>query len=298
MSYNFISSIKPRTESKPLKSTQKAPVNISSDVGYKSTQTNETSFVPCESCAKIQTNLKQNADELINMCHYQDIQSQVGKFRASLMANQLVGGWLSGPELDKWLIEQDKDLIRISKQLEFLSKNNDMLKGKISENEARTSKLVTVEKELKKDLQNEKDSQVITMKQYEKKLSSQRAELEDKIKGLETEVKTLGNLKTSLDEKYEKLKNLHENNESIIAQLNETNRTIAGELEVKCEQKEKLNEAEQMLVQARTELECTKRELAEKNGVIGEERAKLEELIRSQEVNIKIDFFAQKHPNL
>ena len=262
----------------------KPKASISNDVGFKSTQTNETSFVPCESCAKIQTNLKQNADQLINMCHYQDIKSHVGQYRASLMSNQLVGGWLSGAELDKWLIEQDKDLARVSKQLEFLSKNNEMLKAKITENEVKTVKLVNVEKELKKNLQNEKDSQAVTMKQYEKKLDIQRIELEEKIKGLETEVKTLANLKTSLDEKYDKLNNLHENNENIIVQLNETNRTIAGELEVKCEQKEKLQQSEEELVKTRTELECTRRELVDKNVVIGEERAKLEQLIRSQEV--------------
>ena len=109
--------------------------SIAAEVGYKSTQTNETSFVPCESCAKVQTNLKANADQLINMCHYQDIQSSVGKFRASLMASQLVGGWLSGPELERWLQEQDKDLGRIGKQLEFMTKNNQMLRAKLAENE-------------------------------------------------------------------------------------------------------------------------------------------------------------------
>ena len=112
-------------------------ISIAAEVGYKSTQTNETSFVPCESCAKVQTNLKANADQLINMCHYQDIQSSVGKFRASLMASQLVGGWLSGPELERWLQEQDKDLGRIGKQLEFMTKNNQMLRAKLAENEVR-----------------------------------------------------------------------------------------------------------------------------------------------------------------
>lgn len=109
--------------------------SVSTDVSSKSVQTLETAFVPCESCAKIQTNLKQNADLLINMCHYQNITSQVGKYRASLMSNQLVGGWLSGPDLEKWLIEQDKDLNRISKQLDFLTKNNELMQTKLKENE-------------------------------------------------------------------------------------------------------------------------------------------------------------------
>ncbi len=52
--------------------------------------------MPCSSCAKVQKNLQQNADLLINMCHYQNIVSYVGKFRSTLMSTQLVGGWLNG----------------------------------------------------------------------------------------------------------------------------------------------------------------------------------------------------------
>lgn len=214
-----------------LKESQKAPSsdkivgsnlltkNISNEVSFKSTQTNETSFVPCEACAKVQTNLKQNADLLINMCHFQNIQSQVGKYRASLMANQLAGGWLSGSDLEKWLIEQDKDLNKISKQLEYLSKNNDLLKTKIIDNEAFIQKLQESDKDLKKMLKEEQESQSITMKQYEKKLSEQKNDLQTKLKNLELENKTLCDLKNSLDQKYEKLTNLHENNEKIIVEL-------------------------------------------------------------------------------
>ena len=192
---------------------------ISNEISFKSTQTNETSFVPCESCAKVQTNLKQNADQLINMCHYQDIQSQVGKYRATLMSNQLIGGWLSGPELEKWLIEQDRDFSKISKQLEYLTKNNQLLKSKLEENELAITRLQNVEKELRKSLKEEKDSQGITMKQYEKKLVEQKSELDLKIKNLESEIKSLSDLKKSLDQKYENLKNLHDNNEKIIVEL-------------------------------------------------------------------------------
>lgn len=175
--------------------------------------------MPCEACAKVQTNLKQNADQLINMCHYQNIQSQVGKYRASLMASQLAGGWLSGSDLDKWLVEQDKDLTKISKQLEYLSKNNELLKTKLADNDTLIVKMQETEKEVRKQLKDEQDSQSITMKQYEKKLTDQKTELQAKIKGLETENKSLLDLKTSLDQKYENLKNLHENNEKIITEL-------------------------------------------------------------------------------
>jgi hypothetical protein len=167
----------------------------------------------------VQTNLKQNADQIINLCHYQNIASQVGKFRTSLMANQLIGGWLSGPDLEKWLVEQDKDLNKIAKQLEFLSKNNELLKTKMVENEASMEKMANSEKEMKKTLKEEQELRSITMKQYEKKMSDQKAELQAKINGLENDLKNFNQLKISLEQKYDSLKNLNDNNEKIIVEL-------------------------------------------------------------------------------
>lgn len=70
---------------------------------------------------------------------------------------------------------------------------------------------------------------------------------------------------------------------------------ISSELEVKCDQTGKLQRTEEELLVARTELDCLRRELADKTSLINGERAKLEELIRSQEVakNLKIyEFFS------
>jgi hypothetical protein len=213
------------SESQPsqLSKNSQAPSTrtISSEVGSKCTQTNETSFVPCEACAKVQTNLKQNADLLINMCHFQNIQSQVGKYRASLMASQLVGGWLSGPDLEKWLIEQDKDLNKLSKQIDYLSKNNELLKAKLTDNEALVQKMQETEKEIKRLLKQEQDSQSITMKQYEKKLLDQKNDMQTMIDSLKIENQKLTDLKISIDQKYDNLKNLHENNEKIIVELSQ-----------------------------------------------------------------------------
>ncbi len=153
------------------------------------------------------------------MCYYQNITSQVGKFRSSLMANQLIGGWLNGSDLEKWLNEQDKDLAKIGKQLEFLTKNNELLKVKISEHESIISKMTQSDKELKKNFKDEQELRHIQMKQYEKKLADQKNELENKIKTLETELNNINLVKKNLDEKYENLKMLNENNEKIITEL-------------------------------------------------------------------------------
>lgn len=135
------------------------------------------------------------------------------------MANQLVGGWLSGTELEKWLVEQDKDLSKISKQIEFLSKNNDLLKSKLSDYEDTIKKLNQSEKDIKKELKEEKDNREIIVKQYEKKIGDTKIDMKTKISCLETEIKSLKQNVSNLEENNLNLKNLYENNEKIVIEL-------------------------------------------------------------------------------
>jgi uncharacterized protein (DUF3084 family) len=75
------------------------------------------------------------------------------------------------------------------------------------------------EKELKKNIKDEQDSRLITTKQYEKKLTDQYTDLNGKLTTLETELTNLKKIKFSLEEKYQALKNLNDNNEKIIVEL-------------------------------------------------------------------------------
>jgi hypothetical protein len=219
------SSLKQHQQTPKAVSSEKE--SISSEVHSKGVQTNETAFVPCESCAKVQANLKQNADQLINMCHYQNIVSQVGKYRSSLNGNQLASGWLNGNDLERWLTEQDKDLGKIANHLEFVSKNNDLLKDKLSETETAMQKFSTVEKEMKRTLKDEQELRTIQMKQYEKKLADQKSELQAKIASLETELGQLNAVKNNLEQRFESMKNLNDNNEKIIIELSKLNNPIS-----------------------------------------------------------------------
>lgn len=56
---------------------------------------------------------------------------------------------------------------------------------------------------------------------------------------------------------------------------------------MKSDQKSKLEATDNELLVAKTELDCLKRELNEKNVIMNSERAKLEDLIRTQEVSLR-----------
>jgi hypothetical protein len=204
--------------SRAFKSESKNDVSmISSEISQKSTQTFETAFVPCESCAKVQNHLKQNADLILNMCHYQNIPSYLAKFRSSL-TNQTVG-WLNSTDIERWMLEQDKDLTKISKQLEYLSKNGELLKEKLQESENNLSKFQATEKDLKKSLRDEQEIRTTIMKQFEKKMNDQKNELNLQFKSLENEFNNLKQFKENLESQVENLESIKIENERIINEL-------------------------------------------------------------------------------
>ena len=205
--------------STPVRKSAITATAISEEVHSKGVQTSETAFVPCEACAKVQANLKQNADQLINMCYYQNIASLVGKYRSSLSGSQLNGGWLNGQDLEKWLAEQDKDLAKIAKQLEFMSKNSEMLRAKLAESEAAVQNALGGERELRKTLREEQELRVIQMKQYEKKLSDQKSEFQAKVSNLEAELATFNTVKSNLEQRLQSVSSLNDKNEKIIIEL-------------------------------------------------------------------------------
>lgn len=194
--------------------------NVSRELSCKCTQTNETAFVPCDACAKIQTHLKQQADLIFNLCHFQNIPSCLSKFRSSL-GSQIVAGWLNSSDLERWMNEQEKDLNKISKHFEFLSKNNEILKAKINEVESTLTKALNNEKELKAKLKEEKETLGIQMRQYEKKLADQRGDFEVKMRKIEGELLNVAKIKENLDAQVKSLEDVNEKNVQTIEELSE-----------------------------------------------------------------------------
>jgi hypothetical protein len=208
--------LKQKDDSKPIDSTDPnsqtkkstKSQNISDDLSNKNTQTIETAFVPCDSCAKVQTNLRKNADTLLNILHFENIPSSLAKYRSSFPSNHSIG-WLSANDMTQWLNEQDKDISKLGKHLEFLSKNNEILKSRVAECETNVSKMTDNEKELRKELKDAEGVRSTMLKQYEKKLTDQKADLDHQIKQL---TKT----KETLESQVSTLKTTKQENEKTI----------------------------------------------------------------------------------
>ena len=85
--------------------------SIAKDNSNKSSQTLETAFVPCESCLRVQNSFKSVADCMSNLCKAQGLPSSVAKYRKQLKGIE----WYSANDLNRWSVEQNKDLDRVNK---------------------------------------------------------------------------------------------------------------------------------------------------------------------------------------
>ena len=155
------------------------------------------------------------------MCHYQNIPSYLGKFRSAL-TNQTIG-WLNSTDIERWLLEQEKDLSKLSKQLEYWTKNSELLKDKLQESENNLAKVVNNEKELKKSIKDEQEIRTTIMKQYEKKLTDQKNEFGLQFKVQEDEYNNLKEIKDNLDKQIANLECIKRENERIINELSMEN---------------------------------------------------------------------------
>ena len=85
--------------------------SIAKDNSNKSSQTLETAFVPCEPCLRVQNSFKSVADCMGNLCKAQGLPSSVAKYRKQLKGIE----WYSANDLNRWSVEQNKDLDRVNK---------------------------------------------------------------------------------------------------------------------------------------------------------------------------------------
>jgi chromosome segregation ATPase len=143
--------------------------------------------------------------------HYENIPSSLAKYRSSFVSNHSIG-WLNASDMSQWLIEQDKDLTKLGKHIEFLSKNNEIIKTKLAECDNSIADLNENEKSMKKQLKESEDIRSTILKQYEKKLNDQKNELNNQIKqlnkakdGLESEIASLKTAKKESESRIDEL---------------------------------------------------------------------------------------------
>ena len=111
------------------------------------------------------------------------------------------------------------DLNKLSKQLEYWTKNSELMKDKWQDSENNLAKLVTNEKDMKKSIKDEQEIRTTMMKQYERKLADQKLELNLQFKSLDDDYKNLKQIKENLESQIANLESIKIENERIINEL-------------------------------------------------------------------------------
>lgn len=88
--------------------------SISRDECFKSSQTVETSFLPCEACSVVQESLHQTGKVVLQLFKDLNLPSRLSRH----MSNSDSTKWMTTNEVMQWTTEQNKDLSVICKHFE------------------------------------------------------------------------------------------------------------------------------------------------------------------------------------
>ena len=136
---------------------------ISKDCYAKGTQTYETSFVACESCDIVQKRMKEAGEVVIKVCSEQGLPCSLKKLKSALSRYESI----PYNDICRWMVEQNKDICRIGKQIEILQDTINPLK-KTAKDAEKTVRLANEKaKSCEKSVIEEKEIQSTIRKQLE-----------------------------------------------------------------------------------------------------------------------------------
>mgnify|MGYP001794037464 CR=1 FL=1 len=117
-----------------------------------STQTYDTAFIPCESCARTQKNLIEVGSVVMKVCESQGLPSSLAK-QKKLLKQSL----LAAADVSRWATEQNRDLARINSHLDNLYAQINPLQEKLANSEAQCRNLEKEIRNLENKLQEKKN---------------------------------------------------------------------------------------------------------------------------------------------
>ena len=190
-------------------------LDIAKDGCNKSCQTLETAFVPCESCERVQINLREVGDNVINVCQTQGLPSSLHKYR-----NQIQGlGWFSANDVARWCAEQNKDIQRINKHLESLYATIDPLKSDLNDIEKKNKKLENKMADFDKAIQREKETQSATMRLHDVKMKEMEKKSSESLAAVQKTNDQLEKSKTELENQVTSIKSELNKQENLLKEL-------------------------------------------------------------------------------
>ena len=175
---------------------------ISKDECNKSSQTIETCFVPCETCDRVQQNLREVGKEFVSIFQNQDLPSLLDRHMNYVKDLD----WMTHNDITRWTTEQNKDLVKLNKHLKHLKSTIDPLTENLAKEQEKTQKLQEKVSTLGKQLALERETQSIQLSQFDGKVDQARAEKQREIDIIKKEKNQLTVVKSELESQLQTLR--------------------------------------------------------------------------------------------
>ncbi|KAM6155732.1 coiled-coil domain-containing protein 157-like [Rhynchocyon petersi] len=119
-------------------------------------QTVETALVPCDACTSVQGSLREVGKVVVSLCQGQNLPSSLGQFQ-QLVQDSMGLRPLPAATVGRWVAEQSKDMMRLSKHMGALTQLVGPLRAQLEEAEGQKDGLRKQVGELEQVLQEEKE---------------------------------------------------------------------------------------------------------------------------------------------
>ncbi|XP_005112671.2 coiled-coil domain-containing protein 157 [Aplysia californica] len=280
--------IPPNTSDKILMglSSHNGELCISKDGYSKSTQTYETAFVPCESCDVVQKRMRESGDVVIKVCSDQGLPCSLKKFKGKVRHVEL----LPYGDVCHWMVEQNKDVARIGKQIEILQETINPLKTDLKGCEKRTRVAEEKAQSCEKTMKEEKEIQSVLRRQLESKMLEQEKRLQEEMweeqrqkqllqHTLEKQEKDLHSVKTQLQEREKVLEDIETEHTRLEKELAQKSKEVKRGVQLS----EEVDRLRCQLSEVTTQLDSANKTLTREQGKAKSVRRHNESLQSKQE---------------
>ncbi|XP_065054764.1 coiled-coil domain-containing protein 157-like [Rhopilema esculentum] len=204
------------------------------------TQTFDTAFVSCEACARMQQNLIDVGTAMISLCESQGLPSSLAKQKKMLKKSLM-----AATDVSRWTIEQNRDIERINKHLEYLYSRIEPLRTDLEKSRQTCKKLKEQVKELSDGKIGIEKDLVEKEVNFNKKISVLANQHEKSESKLKKELEQLKTDKEQVDCLYDKLESENKSRKKQNMQLEKENAKISAELKQETSEKKRLLDIEQ-----------------------------------------------------
>ncbi|KAM9622189.1 coiled-coil domain-containing protein 157 isoform 1-T1 [Trichechus inunguis] len=260
-----------KLDSIPTRVSLQCPVRAAENTRSVHSQTVETALVPCDACTSVQGSLREVGKVVISLCQGQNLPSSLDQFQ-QLVQDSMGLRPLPAATVGRWVAEQSKDLMRISKHVGALTQLVGPLRAQLEEAEGQKDGLRKQVGELEQTLQQEQG----VRRQQAEEAEQHLAEWECNKQQLLAET---SDLKTKVAILEGELKQKQESTQAIEAKAQQ----LQAEVELRAAAERQVQQLEGQVQLLAGRLDGASQQIRWASTELDKEKARVDSMVRHQE---------------